>query len=122
MSVLYILMITEVNEYMNMISKIQNYKMNCFKNLQNKFNLKNIIIFGLLFPLCWIVIYYYVIYKKKTLLEGFLFVSTFVSTFVSRGLVCLIKSLSSSFGTSFLFLPNEYLVYKSLTGLLVFVL
>jgi len=75
MIILYILMITEVNEYMDMISEIQNYKINYFKNLQNKFNLKNIIIFGMLFPLCWIVLYYYIIYKKKTLLEGFLFMS-----------------------------------------------
>jgi hypothetical protein len=65
-------MLTELFSYLDMLSEIQNYKINCFKNLQNNFNLKNIIIFGLLFPLCMILFYFFIIVPKKSLLTGFI--------------------------------------------------
>jgi hypothetical protein len=65
-------MITELNEYGAMISDIQGYKVNFFKNLQNNFSLKNILIFGLLFPMCMIIFYFFIIVPKKSLIFGFL--------------------------------------------------
>jgi hypothetical protein len=68
-------MLTELKQYMNMITDIQGYKMNALKDLNNNINLKNLIIFGLMFPLCCIIIYYYIVIPRKSLLEGYLFMS-----------------------------------------------
>jgi hypothetical protein len=72
----YIFLITEWNEYSNMISDIQGYKYNFYKNLENNFNFKNIIIFifGYILFVYGIYYYYYTIFSKKSLFEGFKFI------------------------------------------------
>lgn len=70
----YILLISELNSYMNMVSYIQGYKLNGYKNLENNFTFKNIVIFTLLYILLTFTLYYYIIIPKKSILEGFIFV------------------------------------------------
>jgi hypothetical protein len=71
----YILLISEWFPYLNMISNIQGYKFNWYKNLNNNFNLKNILIYFLAYIILLYVIYYYIIKNKKSYFEGFLFTS-----------------------------------------------
>ena len=70
----YILLISEYNSYLDMVSKIQGYKMNGFKNLENNFTFKNSIIFTLGYIVLTFILYYYVILQKKSIIEGFIFV------------------------------------------------
>ena len=70
----YLLMIIEIRPYANMLSKIQKYKINFFKNDKNEFILKNIFIYSFLYLFLYtFVIYYYIIEPNKNLLEGFIF-------------------------------------------------
>lgn len=71
----YILLISELNDYMDMVSDIQGYKLNGYKNLDNKFTFKNISIFTIGYILFVYFCYYYIILPKKTILEGFIFIS-----------------------------------------------
>jgi len=91
----YLLMIIEIFPYMNMISDIQSYKFNMFKNLNNNFSLKNIIIYVLLYVILLVfVIYYYIIKENKSLLEGFLFVSFLVAIWDMCLFSCFDKATS----------------------------
>lgn len=71
----YLLLITEWNSYLNMVSDIQGYKFNFYKNLDNNFTLKNIIIFIIGYIPLLVFLYYYMILPKKAFLEGFIFIS-----------------------------------------------
>jgi hypothetical protein len=79
----YILQLTDLNIYLNMISEIQGYKFNFYKNEKNNFTLKNIIIsfFGTLTLILYI--YYYIIIPKKTIVEGYIFVVIIILTWGS---------------------------------------
>ena len=74
MIIQYLLCITEIFPYLNMISHIQGYKFNFYKNLDNNFTFKNIIIVTIGFILLYFI-YYYIILNNKSLLEGFIFLS-----------------------------------------------
>lgn len=70
----YILLISELNYYLDMVSNIQGYKINGFKNLDNNFTFKNSIIFTIGYVVVICILYYYIIFPKKSILEGFIFV------------------------------------------------
>jgi hypothetical protein len=70
-----ILCISEINPYLNMISDIQGYKTNMFKNNQNKFTFRWVFIFTIFSFFTLLFVYYYIILPKKSLLHGFIFVS-----------------------------------------------
>lgn len=76
----HILLISELNSYLNMVSDIQGYKVNGYKNRENNFTFKNITLFTIGYIVFIYFIYYYIILPKKTILEGFLFTS-FVALF-----------------------------------------
>ena len=71
----YILIISELNSYLNMVSNIQGYKFNWYKNLENNFTFKNINLFTTGYILFVYFCYYYIIFPKKSILEGFIFIS-----------------------------------------------
>jgi hypothetical protein len=70
----YILMISELYYYLNMISDIQAYKINLFKNEKNEFIFKNIVIYTFLYVLFAMYLYYCIVLQKKTLFEGYLLI------------------------------------------------
>jgi hypothetical protein len=67
----YILFSIESHYYMDMITDIQQYKFNMFKNDRNQFSFKNIIVYTLLYGCLPIILYFYIIYPHKSLFEGF---------------------------------------------------
>jgi hypothetical protein len=71
----YLLVISEWNYYLDMITNIQGYKFNCYKNLDSKFTLKNLILWSFGYFFLTIFIYYYIIFPKKTCIEGFIFMA-----------------------------------------------
>ena len=71
----YVLLISEWNYYLNMVSDIQGYKFNFYMNSKNEFMLKNIIIYSFLYILVTYFIYFYIIQPNKSYLEGFIFIS-----------------------------------------------
>ena len=75
MSIQYLLCIIEIFHYGNMISHIQGYKINFYKNLDNNFTFKNILIYSFGYIIFTYIFYYYIILNNKSLLEGFLFTS-----------------------------------------------
>lgn len=75
MSIQIILCISELNPYLNMISDIQGYKTNMFKNNNNQFTFRWIFIFTIFSFVSLLFIYYYIIYPRNSLLQGFIFVS-----------------------------------------------
>jgi hypothetical protein len=77
MSITFILCIFEWKYYLDMISDIQGYKFNSFKNLNNNFSLKIIILFTLCFYIASLIVYSYIILPKKGYIEGFLFLCMF---------------------------------------------
>ena len=58
-----------------MISDIQHYRFNFYKNKKGYFSYKNIIIYILVYILVSYFFYYFIIQPKKSLLEGFFFAS-----------------------------------------------
>ena len=60
MIIQYILLITECNSYLDMISYIQGYKFNFVKNYENEFMMKRILIFTLGYILLLLFIFYYI--------------------------------------------------------------
>ena len=74
MIVQIILCISELNPYLNMISDIQGLKTNMFKN-NNKFTFRWIFIFTIFSFFSLLFAYHYIIYSRKSLLEGFIFFS-----------------------------------------------
>jgi len=84
----YILLISEWNSYLNMVSDIQGYKFNLYKNLENNFTFKNSIVFTMGYIVFIYFIYYYIILTKKSLLEGFLF-SSFTAFMWDACIFCL---------------------------------
>lgn len=75
MSIQYLFYISELFPYFNMISDIQGYKFNWYKDLNNNLVLKNVIIMALIVIIYVFMIYYYIIKENKSLLEGFCFSS-----------------------------------------------
>jgi hypothetical protein len=76
MSIQYVLVITEWNYYLDMISDIQGYKFNFYKNLENNFTLKNITAFTVLYVgVFTFALYYYIIQNKKSIIDGFIFIT-----------------------------------------------
>ena len=73
MIVQIILCISELNPYCNMISDIQGYKTNLFKNNNNQFTFRWIFIFTIFSFFSLLFVYYYIIQPKKSLLDGFIF-------------------------------------------------
>jgi len=71
----YCLLISEMTSYLNMVSEIQGYKFNFYKNLDNNFTLKNTSIFTVGYIVFAFSLYYYILLPKKSLLEGFIFIS-----------------------------------------------
>jgi hypothetical protein len=57
-----------------MISDIQGYRINFYKNKKNEFILKNIILFCFIYLLLSFVFYYYLIILKKGYFESFLLI------------------------------------------------
>ena len=74
MIIQYFLCILECYPYLNMISDIQGYKTNMFKNNNNQFTFRWIIGSGFLYFPFLAFIYYYIIRSRKYLLEGLIFV------------------------------------------------
>ena len=70
----YIFMYIEWKYYLDMLSDIQGYKFNFYKNEKNEFILKNIILFSFIYLLISFVFYYYLIILKKGYIESFLIV------------------------------------------------
>ncbi len=75
----YLLLITELEHYLDMITDIQGYKFNFYKNLECNFTFKSISIFLFGYVVVCFMLYYYIIISKKTLLEGFIFISILYS-------------------------------------------
>jgi hypothetical protein len=73
MSIEYVLLITELNYYLDMTSDIQGYKFNFYKNLENNLTLKNIINLTVLYLVFTFALYYYIIQNKKSIIYGFIF-------------------------------------------------
>ena len=69
----HILLLFECNYYLDMVSDIQGYKFNFFKNDKNQLSLKNILIYTLGYIPFPIFLYYYIIREHKSIKEGFLF-------------------------------------------------
>jgi len=91
----YLLLITEITPYANIVKDIQNYRPNMFKNLDDNFTLKNLIIFSLGYLFLIIFIYYYIIFPKKTCIEGFIFVSFIYGAFWETALFsCFDKAVN----------------------------
>ena len=67
----YIFGTLEANEYFDMISDIQKYKYNVFKNGKNQFTFKNIIIYCLIYLWLPIILYFFIIHPHKSYIEGF---------------------------------------------------
>jgi hypothetical protein len=67
-------MYVEWNYYLDMLSDIQGYKFNFYKNEKNEFVLKNLILFSLIYILLSCIFYYYLILLKKGYIESFLIV------------------------------------------------
>jgi len=76
-----------------MISDIQGYKFNSFKNLNNNFSLKIIILFTLCFYIASLIVYSYIILPKKSYIEGFIFLSTLWAIWDASYLFSFDKSL-----------------------------
>jgi len=70
-----LLIMSESIPYLNMVSDIQGYKFNMFKNLNNKFNFRFILTYIFIYLGFLYLTYYFIIKEHKSLLEGFLFVS-----------------------------------------------
>jgi hypothetical protein len=87
----YLLLVTEWPYYLNMISDIQGYKFNFFKNEKNEFTFKNLFIFSFLYVALCVYIYYYMIQEHKSIAEGILFVSVFWMIFDFCFVVCFDK-------------------------------
>lgn len=60
MIIQYILLITEWNYYLNMISDIQGYKFNFYKNEKNEFIIKLIVTFFIGYIILLLFIFYYI--------------------------------------------------------------
>jgi hypothetical protein len=74
MIIQYILVDLELFSYLNMVSDIQKYKYNLFKNEKNKFVFKSLIAYIFVYPLFYYCIYYYTILQNKTsILSVFIF-------------------------------------------------
>ena len=74
MTTQYVFMSIEWKYYLDMLSDIQRYKFNFYKNEKNEFILKNIIIYIFIYFLLSIILYYYIIKSNKSLFEGFFFI------------------------------------------------
>jgi hypothetical protein len=72
LTIQYILSITELDQYSNMISGIQGHRANYFKNKNNYFSCKYSFILSLGYFGFAIILYYYVIMQKKSLIYGFI--------------------------------------------------
>lgn len=70
----YFFLYVEWNYYLDMLSDIQGYKFNFYKNEKNEFVLKNLILFSLIYILFSSTLYYYLIILKKGYIESFLLV------------------------------------------------
>ena len=75
MIIQHLLLVFECDYYLDMVSDIQGYKFNFYKNEKNNFTLKNILINTLIYILVVLFIYYYIIREHKSLLEGYFFTS-----------------------------------------------
>ncbi len=74
MIIQHIFLFAECDYYLDMVSDIQGYKFNFFKNENNKFSFKNILIYTIGYIPFTIFLYYYIIREHKSILEGFLFI------------------------------------------------
>lgn len=75
MIIQYILCISELDTYGDMISDIQGYKFNIFKNEKNEFTIKQLIAYTFGYAILGIFFYYYMIISKKSYIEQFIFAS-----------------------------------------------
>jgi len=71
LTITYILLITEWDQYSNMISEMQGFKKNYFKNKENNFSTKFFVVFTLVYIIFAAFLYYFVIIQKKSLVYGF---------------------------------------------------
>jgi hypothetical protein len=78
MTTQYFFMSIEWKYYLDMLSDIQRYKFNFYKNEKNEFILKNIIIYIFIYFLLSIIFYFYIIKSNKTLFEGFFLLYLFI--------------------------------------------
>jgi hypothetical protein len=69
------LMFSEINSYLNMVTDIQGYKFNAFKNLHNNFSLKIFLIYIVLYLFLLYIIYDFVIKEHKSYFKGFMLLS-----------------------------------------------
>jgi peptidoglycan/LPS O-acetylase OafA/YrhL len=63
-----------------MISDIQGYRFNFYKNKKNEFIFKNLIIFSIIYFLLSCIFYYYLVTIKKSYIESF-FIVSFIYSF-----------------------------------------
>ena len=70
----YLLIVTELKYYLDMITDIQGYKFNFYKNEKNQFTIKNILIYIIGYIVAAGVIYYFTIRNHNSLLHGLFFI------------------------------------------------
>lgn len=88
MIIQYIFLCIELKYYLNMISDIQGYRFNLYKNEKNEFTLKNIIVISFIYLLLSFIFYHYLITIKKSYIESFFIVSVLYSSW-DLGLFCM---------------------------------
>ena len=91
MIVQYLLILSEWRTYSDMLSDIQTYTFNFYRNEKGEFIHKNIIIYTIVYFLISIFIYYYMILPKKGYFEIFLFVSTLYAAWDAALYLCFDK-------------------------------
>jgi hypothetical protein len=74
MIIQYLLLVPELNYYLNMVTDIQGYKFNFYKNEKNQFTIKNIFIFIIGYIIFCSLVYYSTIRQHKSLLQGLIYI------------------------------------------------
>jgi hypothetical protein len=88
----YLMVTTEFEYYYNVTSDIQGYKFNFYKNLENNFTLKSILLYIFGYIVITFFMYYYLISPiKKGYIEGFIFTSMLCAFWDACVLFCFDK-------------------------------
>ena len=73
LTIQYLLCISEWDSYSDMVSDIQGYRYNFYKDVNNNFSLKDTIILTLGYIGFVLIFYYYIIFDKRSYLEAYIF-------------------------------------------------
>lgn len=88
----YVLLITEWNTYLDMLTDIQGYKPNFYRDEKGKVNLKSPLVFIFVYPVIMYFIYHYTIVSKKSIIEIALFTSLLYALWDAAIFLCFDKA------------------------------